>query len=209
MYRIGITLLLALSVVVSSGCKGNDSGNGKSTVEPDITADNETNTNTNTNTATNNILVVHQFIPSGYEIQHESNTNLGSIVSAGAYAVKTNDLPTPCTSPEKTYYEIGYVTFSDPAMVVQAVQDAQKLCEEHAALQNNPTRWFDGKEAIKSGGMIYWYKGTWLCGDDKDGNAVSVDYYQAEIFKQINNGVLSINISDFYGDRDTIRKLFD
>ena len=164
--------------------------------------------NTGVSQAASQLPNLAQYIPTGFVIVDSSTKDYGMFVTSGVRARKDNVLPKPFKTPEKAEVAVGFMVYSDPSLNPQLWTEAQKSAEEESQRPSTQYRHFIGKETIRSGGTIYWYQGKQFNVQGAKDEASVLDTYHATIIKQINNGVLTVKIDEFVGDRDTIRKCF-
>ena len=153
------------------------------------------------------------FIPAGFVIDetHSSTQNTGMFNTTGIVARKVNQLPKPFKTPEFSYFELGYAETTNATYVQPMWEEVQQKAEEESKTktkQTDPLNYFIGKEAIKSGGAIYWYQGMNIFAMGAKDEASLITFYGATIIKQVGKGILTIKISDFVGEQDAIRKCF-
>lgn len=150
------------------------------------------------------------FIPTGFVIdeKYSSTQNVGMFTGTNIVARKVNQLPKPFVTPEFSELLLGYTEITDSSYLSMMWNEAQQNAEKESQSQTNPNNTFIGKEVIPGGGVIYWYQGMHFNGEGAKDEATQITFYRARIIKQVNNGILSIKITDFVGERDIIRKCF-
>lgn len=154
--------------------------------------------------------MITQYIPDGFVIDsnYSSTRDVGMFTATNILAKKKNPLPKPFVSPEYAIFELGYTQTTNSALVQQMWNEAYQNAEKESQSQTNPQNEFFEKETIKNGGAIYWYRGVHFNAMGRPEEADRVMFYKARIIKQMNNGILSIKITDFVGDRHSIQKCF-
>lgn len=155
------------------------------------------------------------YIPPDFVVDDQTTVTqyLGAYNVTIVEAHRPNQLPKPFVSPEEANLKLVYTKIIELSAAPQLWQQAQKEAEGEADDQSDSSRTFLKKETLGSGRTIYWYRLDPLTYLPRrlrlaQGTKPSVDIYDATILWRLDAAILTIKITEYVGNRETLRQWY-